>query len=254
MARLFNDANPEGLYVNSAPVTNYPFTLSCWFNTDDDTIREVLLSVVDKDVDSQMFELVLTGDLAGDNLRFIAYAGGAGAAATTTAGFTANTWHHALGVATNSTSRAVYLDNANSGASTVERAPTGLDRVAIGYAGDASPSKYFSGGVAEAAIWNIATLDAAERTALAKGYSPLLIRPQSLVFYTPSISTSDRDIKGGLALTSVGTPSVAAHPRVFYPTPQFWSIPTAAPPAGAIMNQFQFVNLGADLFNGALIG
>ena len=64
---------------------------------------------------------------------------------------------------------------------------------------------------AGAGIWNVA-LTAAEIASLAKGFSPRLIRPQSLAFYAPLIRET-LDIRGGLTLTDSGS-TVADHPRI----------------------------------------
>lgn len=60
--------------------------------------------------------------------------------------------------------------------------------------------------------WN-AKLDAAEIAALAKGFSPSLIRPSALLEYAPLIRDAN-EIRTGLAATLTGT-TVSDHPRVF---------------------------------------
>jgi hypothetical protein len=58
----------------------------------------------------------------------------------------------------------------------------------------------------------------AEMTALGLGFSPLLIRPQSLIWYVPAVS-APYDVLGG-SLTVVGT-TEATHFRVILPAPGF---------------------------------
>ena len=71
-------------------------------------------------------------------------------------------------------------------------------------------SEYYSGEIAEAAVWNV-VLSAGEINALFKGFAPRLIRPQSLIFH-PRMIRDNIDLKG-LAITATGT-TTTAHPRV----------------------------------------
>lgn len=76
---------------------------------------------------------------------------------------------------------------------------------------------YFSGDIAEAAIWS-AALTAEEFAVLAAGASPLLVRPGALVNYWPIVGRHgpEIDLVGGNDLTVNG--AVASdHPRMFYP-------------------------------------
>jgi hypothetical protein len=69
-----------------------------------------------------------------------------------------------------------------------------------------------NGLLAEHAVWNVG-LTQADATALAKGFTPDQVRPQSLVFYAPLVREL-RDLRGGLAITAANSPTVANHPRV----------------------------------------
>ena len=73
--------------------------------------------------------------------------------------------------------------------------------------------------VAECALWNVA-LTAAEIDALAAGFSPLFIRPGSLVGYWPlGGAYSDYiDPIGSNTLSATGDPAAADHPRIIYPS------------------------------------
>lgn len=70
-----------------------------------------------------------------------------------------------------------------------------------------------NGLLAECAIWSVALTDD-EINSLAKGFKPSRIRPQSLVFYAPLVRAAI-DVRQGLALTPVNSPTVADHPRVY---------------------------------------
>lgn len=99
--------------------------------------------------------------------------------------------------------------------------------------------QYHSGTAAEAAIWN-AQLSEGELIALTNGYSPLEIRPASLVAYYPlggHYGQYDLDRwKNRYDLTPTGSPTWADHPRVIYPGPSFAPI-KAMFPGGSLLLQ-----------------
>lgn len=74
------------------------------------------------------------------------------------------------------------------------------------------------GGIAECAVWDIG-LTAAEMAALAKGFSPLLIRPTSLVAYWPILGNNDPepDLINNNPADVQGTFTKIEHPRVIMP-------------------------------------
>ncbi|HUT30310.1 MAG TPA: hypothetical protein VMX13_11005 [Sedimentisphaerales bacterium] len=74
---------------------------------------------------------------------------------------------------------------------------------------------YWARRLAEVAIWNT-DLDDADAALLAKGASPLFVRPANLVRYWPLIRGGRCRISGG-SLTDQGSPGVARHPRLLYP-------------------------------------
>jgi hypothetical protein len=137
---------------------------------------------------------------------------------------TSGVWNHAAGVVTSAASRTAYANGSPGGANTTSRAPTGLDRTTIGGLIINGTRGTFGGGdIAECAAWNVA-LDAAEVAALAKGVSPLLVRPSSLVFYAPLLlaSSPEQDLRNSLALTfgvTTAAPTKAtSHPPMFKPS------------------------------------
>ena len=83
----------------------------------------------------------------------------------------------------------------------------------IGASVDLNPTTLrMNGLLAEHAVWNVG-LTQADATALAKGFTPDQVRPQSLVFYAPLVREL-RDLRGGLTITATNSPTVANHPRV----------------------------------------
>jgi hypothetical protein len=219
MAVEFNDASNEYLSNNSPPVTSEPLTLAAWFYSDDLVNRQALINITDESDSEWGFSLVIRGDVGGDPIQAHKWDQGSGAASSTT-GYSSNTWHHGCAVFASTVSRTIYLDGGSSASNTTN--VTNIityDSLNIGAVKVASPTAYMSGRIAEAAIWN-AALTAAEAAALAAGYSPLLIRPANLVFYVPLVRDADEDIVGGLSLTANGTPTVEPHPPIIYQTGQ----------------------------------
>jgi len=115
------------------------------------------------------------------------------------------------------------MDAANKGTNTRHEEPAGLDATVIGRSGDSTPTEYWDGEIAEAAIWNV-QLSLTDIEALAAGFSPLFVRPDALKAYWPmggalSANDSDNDIAGAFNMTSSGSPTTADHPPVIiYPT------------------------------------
>lgn len=74
-------------------------------------------------------------------------------------------------------------------------------------------SLYFSGRLAEFAKWQVA-LPAAAISALAKGFSPIMVRNDSLECYIPMVRDL-RDVRGNAASLSATGTTVTDHPRMF---------------------------------------
>lgn len=224
MARDF-DGTDDSIHSDSPPVTAYPFTMACWFNVDNITTGHGLMHLIDKDTSgatSHEWTLQAQGNVTGDPVGFFTRAGGTGQNVVTTTGYSVSTWHHACCVGTSATSRAVFIDGGSKGTGATSLTPAGIDRIAIGrrlYT--TSPDGPCDGRIAEAAVWDIALSDA-EVALLAAPVSPVMVRPESLVFYAPLIGRFDPEIStwDGLAggtLTVTGTVA-ADHPRIFLPT------------------------------------
>jgi hypothetical protein len=245
MARLFDDASSQYLENATAPVTAVPLSVGCWFNSNDAAATQALVQIGVTGSNDNCFVLFAAGSVAGDPVRFQTRTTSNGVADSTT-GYTANQWHHALGVTSATTSRAAYIDGGNKGTNTTNLTPAGIDSVAVGRR--QANTAYMSGYIAEVAIWSAALTDD-EAAVLAKGYSPLLVRPTSLVFYAPIIGrySPEIDLRGQANLTVTGA-TVADHPRVIYPARRRIAVPTAA----ASTTVGRLVNRG--LLSGGLIG
>ncbi len=224
MARLFDDASSEYLENDSGIISDVPLTIAAWIYSDDiaSADDQTIIFVGDKDATNAHWILRYDATEVGDFIT-ARHRTSAGTTEAIAGAVTVNTWHHTAAVFASDTSRTAFFDGSAGSEDTASQ--TGSitpDRISIGRAGDSSPDNYFSGRLAEAAVWDVA-LTATEIASLSKGYSPLFIRPQNLVFYAPLIRDEDLDRVGGLALTAFNTPTVAEHTRVFYPAPSIFS-------------------------------
>lgn len=220
MARLFDDGQSEYLAAGATPVLAEPFTVAAWIYPD---ALANWRGTIGLDVGATSSFELLCGTT---NINF--YCGAQGC--TTTAGPNANTWHHVCGVAAADNDRAVFLDGGSKGVSVVNIALANATDVVIGARALIPSLWFFSGRIAEAAIWNINLTDA-EAAILGAGYSPLFVRPQNLVAYWPLIRDEDQDRVGGYDLTPFNAPSIAAHPPVIYPAPPIF-YPVVEAPTG----------------------
>lgn len=214
MARLFDDASNQYLSVAQPVVAAVPLTMAAWIYKDDTADDACVMSIADVATATHFFQLEYWNDE-------LVYAGTCGGGAVqeamTSAAGGINTWVHACGVFPAINSRAVFLNGGSKGTNSGSATPAGLDNTSIGAKVASSIVNYASGRIAEAAIWDVALTDT-EVALLSKGFSPLFIRPQNLVAYWPLIRDTDDDIVGGYSMTPYNTPTVAAHPRVLYPT------------------------------------
>lgn len=247
MARLFDDALSEYIQEATAPVTesDVPFAVVCWFRTDHVNGQEAILSLSDASLGTRQYFLAIHDSASpggsGDDLSATERESGGGVApsAFATSAISANTWHHAAGIFVSTTDRRCLLDGGNKGTNTTTGGATGIDVFDIGRLGDLTPNWYWSGDVAEVAIWKLtdwpgaAAADKANNfeaiiPALAKGYSPAHW-PLGLAYYAPLVrSTLDR-INGVSADTVSGT-SVSSHPPIF--SPVGLSMPAPVPDTG----------------------
>ena len=225
MARDFNGSTDKA-QPSSPPFTAAPFTVSGWFNHGSSQTGTIF-SVSDGTTGNHFFNMRVTAGTP-DVLTFNAVEGGQDSLSGSTE-VTTGAWHHAAFVARAANDREIYLDGASEGTSSVSKAPTGIDQGAVGVLlWDAGPVNYFDGLLAEIAIWNVG-LSNGEIAALSKGFSPLLIRSQSLIFYAPLIgrlSPEPSVVNPNFNLTLTGT-SRADHPRIIYPSRPVYGVPAA---------------------------
>lgn len=214
MARLFDGVDDQ-IFSDSPPVTAAPFTVSLWFYPLDDTITRTMWAIGDKDTFNQYYQAQTAGTLGGDPIRYTARNAGTLQNLDTSTGWTANAWNHFCAIERAANDRSVYCNGGGKTDGTTSVTPSGSDRMML--ASTANSGDFWGGRLAENAIWD-AGLNDDEVVALAKGFSPLLIRPQSLVYYARLHGNIDPepDRVGGLSLTVTGA-TKEDHCRVFMP-------------------------------------
>jgi len=203
--RLSDLTNPFG-------TTAYPFTIATRFYTTSVAATETLVYFTNS-AETNFFLLYISS--ATSKLRASAAAAGSANYSESGATVSTNTWHTGVAVYTSTTSRTVYLDATAGATDTVSRAPTlTQDRVLVG---DQNGGVSWVGSIAEVAMWNVA-LTQDEITSYDKGFSPLLIRPQSLSAYWPiyGVTSPEPNLRNAAdALSLVGAVASADHPRVY---------------------------------------
>jgi hypothetical protein len=230
MAREFTASNSEYLEVTSSPVSAWPITFGCWWKPANTTTQSEFFYIGDGSAEGEWIALGSRSDGADFRARyrineasFNQYVWGGI--------LSADTWYHIVGRITGDNDHDIFTDGSKVDGAFGETVPT-LNAVAFGSLQDSSPSNYSDGQVAEAFIYDVALTDE-EIAALAAGYSPLLVRPQSLQAYWPLIRDEDQDRVGGYDLTAFNTPTIAEHPPVIYPAQVYQGFAAAgAPPAG----------------------
>jgi hypothetical protein len=235
VARDFDDGSSQYLHQASAlGITDFPFTMVCWFKSDDIATGQALMGL-GEDAGDDYHMLYIDDDDVQSNLSVVGYTyAGGGAGEYTTTGVAANVWAHAAGVWASSTDRRSFLNGGGKNTSADNQGFATPDVFDIGAIDTSSgPTYNMSGKIAHAAIWNAALTDA-EVAILAAGYSPLFVRPQSLVAYWPLLRT-DKDIVGAYDMTAYNAPTWAAdHPPIIMPAPIFYSFPSAVDVSPAV--------------------
>lgn len=226
MGRLFIAAVNTYLQHDAAVATAPPLTFAAWAYPDTTGLRHTAVSIGASGSNHAIFL-----DINSTNVVRAVEIDGAQGAASTTASVTVNTWQHLCGTFTAVNDRAVYLDGANKGTDATSITPTGLDRTAIGRRVQSSPSNYFSGRLAEVAIWNEVLTDAeVARLALQRLAAPY-VRPWALIGYWPvwghnkpeiDMSAFARHMTVNGTTVTEGPPGLVPFPRrVYVPSLRF---------------------------------
>jgi hypothetical protein len=236
MAIDFNKATPDYLFVDSAPTNSEIGTIAVRAKCDDDNPAADQYHFFFGDSGNAADYHGLAFRTSGVLYFFIR---NAGVDVSTVGDYADGDWHSMVGTWDDTFNGGAgceifwyvdgesLTDTISSGQSRIEN----YDRVAFGMLRDNSPGSPFDGKAADIAMWDV-ILTPAEAAIYIAGYSPLFIRPQSLVAYWPLIRPT-YDIIGGLTMTAGGSPVVSAHQPIIYPANVRVGIPeAAAPPTG----------------------
>ena len=223
MSRLFDDAATEYLYINSA-VVGTPFAAVGWFNSNDVNHTGTLFWLGDKDVDDQ-YHTIMCRNAGLNNILHAQSRNVDVQQADTSTGYTVNTWHHFRGLFVSATDRRILIDGGSKGTDANNITLANIDRTALGVHARASLAVYFSGMLAECAVYDLSAWPGATDSDKANNFEKIL--PSLTKGFTPEHYPLGRvaywdlvrglnDGVGGYNLTASGT-VVAAHPKVIMP-------------------------------------
>ncbi len=190
--------------LTSAP----PITVACWFFRDSSASIMMCAGVQGSSLGK--FRCRLN---AGTSTQFDCF-NDAGTSASPTGPAIANSaWYHFAGVSSSNTSRYCYINGVPGSQNTTDISVTStLTTAQIGAAVSAFS---IDGSIAEFGIWNIA-LSTADILRLYNGFSPMKIRPESLVCYVPAYGDEITHVNyKGSAFTRTNTPVKFNHPRTY---------------------------------------
>jgi hypothetical protein len=210
MAYSFNGSS-DNMEITSALVSATPLTLFARFQPTTVAAGNASIVSVTGSSGSHSFQLRRNGS----SIEAFSGEGAAGGAASIP-GLIANSSYNCAAIFTSSTSRTIRAGTATSATDTTAVTVTSLDRTNIGARYNAgSLGAFFAGLIGEVAIWNVA-ITSEEFAQLWYGFSPLLIRPDSLVAYFPLVAHAD-DLLESRSFTVTGAAPTSTHFAVHYP-------------------------------------
>lgn len=145
---LVRDAAP----IAAAPIQAYGVAESSSLAAD-----QGVFWLGDKDAGNQWWTLMFNGVNPGDPVAWYVETG-AGVAAFSSTGYSANTPHLLWGIEAASNNREVELDGAGNGTNGTNLTPVGVDRVGLGAYLDSSPSNYLSGQIGAVLLLDTASI------------------------------------------------------------------------------------------------
>jgi hypothetical protein len=230
MSRSFTTSGNEKLSINSGlGITAEPWSIAGWAYANEDVATIQRVFGLKNSSSDDGFYMRFRGDVGGDPLQL--YIQDTGIVSDTVLagnpGF--NSWFHWGCVFTSTSNRTAYLDGSGTNST---KSVTGMDSPDY-FELSESVSRPWGGYLAEVGAWNV-SLTAAEFGVLTLGYSPLLVRPASLIAYWHLIGRTSPEVDrvGGYDLALTNSPGTAAHPRVIMPESKHIIAPAELSPIG----------------------
>jgi len=226
MALHFNSDSGTDDYLSKSTAIfsglTYPLAFVAWVRPDDRGVQHAVAS----DSGSGTSKQIRIGASSGG--KFLMGARGTNVVSPSARYDNSNTtWFHLVGAFIANNDNKLYLngtleaENTSSSLNISDFADSDEFYIGTGISsGTNIATKTWEGGIAEVAAYS-ADLSAGEIAALAKGFSPLMVRPSALVGYWPlggPYPSTVMDPIGSNTLTANGGASVETHPRIIYPT------------------------------------
>ena len=228
MALHFNSDSGTDDYLSKSVAIfsghTYPLAFTAWVRPDDRGQQYAIAS----DSGSGTSKQITLG--AGSSGKFqIRQKGGNATSGSAHYSNSNTTWFHLTGLFIASNNIKLYVngsldaENTTANNNIADFADSNQLYIGTGNTGSGTDlaSRTWEGGLAEVAAYT-AELSAGEIAALAKGFSPLLVRPSALVGYWPlggPYAPTTIDPVGSNTLTANGGASAESHPKIIYPMP-----------------------------------
>jgi hypothetical protein len=160
---LFDDASSEYLQVATPISTGNPFSVSSWFNIDDDTATSTMVGIGVVGANSY-YRLFLDGAVANDPVYFGFRTSApdpvSESYASVASVVSANKWHHSVGIRYAANSHAVIVDGVFKDTTATAAAAFSPDVLRIGAIPRTGPKYYLSGMAADVRVYDRALSDA----------------------------------------------------------------------------------------------
>lgn len=155
-AATFNGTD-QRFTVGSAAVSDWPVSLRALVYPTSDSTTTVVLSVSDSGSNSSTIYVNAGGTISGDPQRtVVSGASGSVANASTSSGYTTNTWHDFAGSRNANTGNTLaYIDGGNQGSSSATVTAPAFDSMSIGGVTRTSSALLFPGNVAQADVSSV---------------------------------------------------------------------------------------------------
>ena len=204
MSRTF-DANLANFLSRAPVITGYPFTVSLWFKTTDNSLDQCLWAEADEATNDECWAVHIDG--ATHYLRGMTkHVSGSYAVKPTVV--SNGVWHNALFVCSSSTHRSIYLDgNYDAGSNDLaDLTPAGLDNCTVGELKRATSYWPMSGLIDEVTAWSVA-LSTGDIATVAGGADPSTIQAGSILGHWRLLGTAspEPEVSGGTGFTVNGT-------------------------------------------------